>query len=352
MKRHNCLWNDVVRKDNIILAYKKARRGKGDRRCVKEFDLDFDANIKKIRLSLVNKTFTTSRYQEKIIYEPKQRTIYILPFDPDRIVQHALMNVLEPLIDSRLFYHSYACRPGKGIHRGAQLTMRYVYRNKYCLKCDVSKFYPSVNHAVMMEIIERIISDRHVLWLIDDIVNSIDGETNLPIGNYMSQWLGNLYLDKLDRFVKEEFHTKDYVRYCDDFLLFGDDKHILFHQALELQSFMKEELKMTLSKCSLFPVSHGVDFLGYRYFKDKILVRKRTAKEIKKRVAMLYHMFHNNLAPLEHIYGSLQSTLGWLKWANSYNLKVAVDIYKLADEVRSLLDSEKSEASIAHGKEV
>lgn len=333
MKRHNCLWNDVVRKDNIVLAYKKARKGKGDRNCVHVFEENFDANIKRIRLSLVNKTFRTSRYQEKTIYEPKERTIYILPFDPDRIVQHALMNVVEPLIDPRMFYHSYSCRPGKGIHKGAQVTMRYVYRNDYCLKCDVSKFYPSVNHDIMMDIVERIISDKHVLWLIDDVVNSIDGETNLPIGNYMSQWLGNLYLDKLDHLVKDVFHTKDYIRYCDDFLLFGNNKHELFDFGQEIQHFMKETLKMKLSKCELFPTSHGVDFLGYRYFKDKILVRKTTAKAMKKRVATLYHEFHNGLSSPEHIYGSLQSTLGWLKWANSYNLKVALDIYKLADQV-------------------
>lgn len=334
LKRYNNLWKHVVDFDNVFLGYKKARKSKGHRIEIIIFERDLEKNLLNIQKSLTEKTFHTATYKVKKIFEPKERDIFILPFNPDRVIQHCLMNVVEPLFDKRLYEHSYACRPGKGIHKGYEYTIRAVYHNTYCLKCDVSKFYPSISHDIMYEIIESIFKDKDILWLFEDIIYSIDGEKNIPIGNYVSQWLGNLYLDEMDKLIKHKLGYKDYVRYCDDFILFDNDKSRLNEAALFINEYLTNERNLRMSKCDLFPTSHGVDFLGYRFFKDKILVRKSTAKNMKKRIKQLFYQF-NHGGDLEHIRGSLMSTLGWLKWANTYNFKLANDVYKLEWLVRN-----------------
>lgn len=149
MKRHGDLYSEICDIENLRLAYQKARKGKNWQNTIKDFDKNAEGNLLKIQKSLINKTFRTSGYRTKIIHEPKDRTIYILPFNPDRIVQHALMNIIEPIWEGLFIHNSYACRVGKGIHAGSRKTMEYIRRNKYCLKCDISKFYPSMKHDIL-----------------------------------------------------------------------------------------------------------------------------------------------------------------------------------------------------------
>jgi RNA-directed DNA polymerase len=331
MKRHGNLFEQIVDLDNIYLAYRKARKGKGWQDTVKSFERNLDENILSIRDSLINKTFTTSPYKTKTIYEPKQRVVYKLPFNPDRIVQHALMNVIEPIWDRMFIFDSYACRQGKGIHAGSKRTMEFVRRNRYCLKCDVSKFYPSVDHDILFEIVQRKIKCKGTLWLFEDIIYSFPGGKNVPIGNYTSQWFGNLYLNELDQLLKHQYHIRDYIRYCDDFLLFHDDKKYLGEMAKVIEDFLWERLQLQFSKCDLFPVSRGVDFLGYRHFKDYILVRKSTAKRVKKRLKRLPVLLEKGIITPEQYRSSLASTMGWLKWANSYNLRNSLGIDNLME---------------------
>jgi retron-type reverse transcriptase len=184
MRRHGNLWQKIISAENIALAHYNAARHKTSMFNVKKFAENLDENLERVRLSLVNKTFTTSRYTEKIVYEPKQRIIYVLPFAPDRIVQHALMNILLPIWDNLFINDSYACRQGKGIHAGSVRTMEYVRRNKYVLKCDISKFYPSINQEILFDIIKHKIKCPDTLWLIEDIIHSFPGGKNVPIGNY------------------------------------------------------------------------------------------------------------------------------------------------------------------------
>jgi len=326
MKRHGNLFSNIADLDNIYKAYRSARKGKGWQNTVKEFEKYLDVNLNKIQQRLVNKTFQTSPYKTKIIHEPKKRIIYRLPFNPDRIVQHALMNLIEPIWDKLFIYDSFACRKGKGIHAGSRRTMEFVRRNKYCLKCDISKFYPSINHDILFEIVKRKIKCKDTLWLIKDIIYSISGGVNVPIGNYTSQWFGNLYLNEIDQFIKHNFHIKDYIRYCDDFILFHDDKKFLGEMVGVIEKFLKEKLQLKLSKCDLFPVSRGVDFLGYRHFRSYVLVRKSTAKRVKKRLKKMPTLLAKNKISIRQYKSSLASTMGWLKWSNSYNLRKRLQI--------------------------
>jgi len=334
MKRHGKLWERITDIENLYDAYRRARKGKSWQNKVKRFESNLDVNLAHIRKVLLDKTFATSSYVEKIIYEPKMRTIYKLPFSPDRIVQHALMNVLEPIWSKLFISDSYACLIGRGIHAGSKRAMEFVRRNRYCLKMDISKFYPSVDHDILFEIVKRKIKCTDTLWLIQNIIDSFPGGKNVPIGNYTSQWFGNLYLNELDQFIKHNERVKDYVRYCDDFCLFSNDKGHLNDLAQKIRKFLSENLELALSKCDLFPVSRGVDFLGYRHFPRYILIRKSTVKRVKKRLALFPSLFWAGKISREQIISSIASTLGWLKWANSHNLFLSLGLDSLMEICR------------------
>ena len=316
--------------DNLWTAYRKARKGKTSKSAVKRFDVEPEKRLTKIRSALVSGKFNTSGYETKWVFEPKQRLIYVLPFNPDRIVQHAIMNVIEPIWDSMLISDSYACRSGKAIHAGSKRVMEFVRRYKYCLKCDISKFYPSVDHDILFNIIQRKIKCRRTLELLHNIVYSIGGGKNVPIGNYTSQWFGNLYLNELDQHLKHEYCIKPYVRYCDDFVLFSDDKPFLNNMAHVIKNYVWDKLKLTLSKCDLFPVTQGVDFLGYRHFRNYLLLRKSTAQRIKRRLRLLPLLRERGKISLDSYRSSLASSMGWLKWCNSHNLALKLRIEELA----------------------
>ena len=331
MKRHGNLFDKITSADNLRLAYEKARRGKSRMRNVQRFERDVDGNLERIRRSLLDVTFTTSAYQVKKIHEPKERDIYVLPFAPDRIVQHAVMNILEPIWDALFIDDSYACRTGKGIHAGSLRTMEFVRVYRYVLKCDIAKFYPSIDHDVLYEIVQRKIKCPDTLRLLRDIIYSASGGKNAPIGNYTSQWFCNLYLNELDQLVKHHFKLKGYLRYCDDFCLFHDDKKVLRELAAELRLFLADRLKLTFSKCEVFPASFGVDFLGYRHFRNYILVRKSTASRVKRRLAKLPGLLAAGEITEEQYRSSIASTRGWLKWANTHNLSVALELDRLTE---------------------
>ena len=332
MKRYGDLYHKITDLDNIRSAYEKARKGKRWQRTVRNFEANLEDNLLQIQKMLVDKTYKTSAYETKMIHEPKERLIYKLPFAPDRIVQHAIMNIIEPIWESFFINESYACRKGKGIHAGSKKTMEFVRRNIYCLKGDMSKFYPSMNHDVLYNIICRKIKDKYVLELLKNIIYSIGGETNIPIGNYTSQWMGNLYLNELDQRVKHVYKIKDYIRYCDDFLLFSNDKVLLKNVLADMEIYIDRELKLKMSKKDIFQVSRGVDFLGYRHFRKYILVRKSTVKRVTKRLKKLPYMYKKGKITTEQYRSSLASTNGWLKWANSYNLRQKLNLDSLLKE--------------------
>lgn len=329
MRRHGDLWTKILDKDNIYAAYEAARKGKRWQNTVQRFENDLDQNLERIRQSLLHKSFTTSPYKEKMIYEPKKRIIYKLPFSPDRIVQHALMNVIEPIWDALFIKDSYACRKQKGIHAGSRRTMELVRKYRYCLKLDIRKFYPCVDHDILYEIIRKKIKCPDTLWLLKDIVYSYPGGKNVPIGNYTSQWFGNLYLNEMDQWLKQQHRVKAYLRYCDDFCLFHNEKPWLNEMAGKIERFLADRLALQLSKCDLFPVSRGVDFLGYRHFPRYVLVRKRTKKRIQKRLRDLPRMLRKGAISSESYRSSIASTLGWLKWANAYHLRKCLKIDEL-----------------------
>lgn len=331
MKRHGNLYKDIIKRDNIELAFRKARKGKSWQNTIKKFENDYDKNITHIQNVLERKQFKSSEYKIKEIYEPKYRTIYILPFNPDRIVQHALMNIIEPIWDNLFYFHSYACRKGKGQHKGSRKCMEYVRKYDYCLKMDISKFYPSINKEILMNIIKQKIKCRSTINLLSEIINSTNGTTNVPIGNYTSQWFGNLYLNELDKFIKHSLKIKPYIRYCDDFCIFSNYSYELNTCRNKIVKYLNKNLQLSLSKYSIFPVSQGVDFLGYRHFRNKILLRKSTAKRVKRRMKLIPDLYKQGKISKSYIISTIASTEGWLKWANTHNFKESLNLNNLKE---------------------
>ena len=323
MKTFNSLWEKFISEDNFELALHDSQLGKKKQKQVIEFNKNPKENLEKIRQNVINGKFHTSEYKSMIIFEPKKRVIYKLPYNPDRIVQHAVMNVLRPILEGMFIYDSYACVEGKGQMRASRRCSQFVRRNNYCLKCDIHHFYPSINHDILSQMLHKKIKDEKFMQIVDDIIYSFEGETNAPIGNYTSQWFGNFYLTFLDYYVKQELHIKDYLRYCDDFILFSNDKNYLHDCRKKIEIFLQNTLKLTYSKAYVFNTKQGVDYCGYRTFGKYILLRKSTSKRLKQRVTKVYINYTEDKRN-----ASIASTLGWLKHCNSYNLKKSLGLVK------------------------
>ena len=330
MKRYKHLWDDFISMENLELAAKKAVRSKKNKPETKYFLKHRAQLLAKLQEMLKTGSFKTSEYRVRKIYEPKERYIYILPLYPDHIVHHALINILGPIWQKSFIKDSYACIPGKGLHKASVAIMNFVRRNKYVLQCDIRKFYPSINHQIMFDIIKKKIADVRLLDVLRDIIWSCGDETNLPIGNLTSQWMGNVYMNELDHFVKEELRCRDYIRYCDDFCLFANDKKTLHKYERILRQFLCDRLGLVFSKSVIRTVENGVPFIGYRHFKKFILLRQYGVKKIRKNI--LHIASYNDKSALAS--GRLDAYHGWIKWCCCYNL-----LSKLCDKIKRICPS-------------
>lgn len=316
MKTYKNLWDDFISIENFELAVKKAVKSKKKNKQTKFFLEHKDELLKKLRDDLQNDRYENSKYRIFYVFEPKKREIYELPLYPDHIVHHALINVLGPIWQKRFIKDSYACIPGRGIHSAAQRAMLFVKKNKYVLQCDVRKFYPNIDHNIMMDIVARKIHDRKILRLLKKIVFSLPGGKNLPIGNLTSQWMGNLYLTELDLFVKHKLKCANYLRYSDDFCIFHNDKKILNAIKVDVKSFIEQNLNLKLSK-AIIKQTEGMIFVGFRLFNHFILLRQRTVKKIKKRIRLF---FVRNVRS-DSVRSSIASMMGLMLWAKTFNLR-------------------------------
>lgn len=319
MKTYKHLWDQFISKENFDVAVKKAVKSKKNKKYTQKFLQNQDVLLERLRQDLIHDDFKTSKYHIFHVFEPKKREIYELPLYPDHIVHHALINVLGPIWKKRFITDSYACIPGRGVHSAIQKTMILVKKNKYVLQCDIRKFYPSINHEIMMNIISKKIRDRKILRLLYKIVFSLPGGKNLPIGNLTSQWMGNVYLTELDFYIKHVLKCRNYVRYSDDFCIFHNDKEFLVRLIEPLRQFLRENLDLEMSK-SILKQSRGLNFIGYRLFGNFILLRRRVIRKIHKRIQKIVLTRTKNT----HTKSSLASTRGIMSWANTYNLQKKV----------------------------
>lgn len=307
MKRHGNIYHKIISLENLILADKKARKGKKKQKDLIKFDKNKTENILSLHNELLNKTYTTSQYTRFVIFEPKRREISKLPYK-DRIVHHAVIAHIGPILTKSFISQTYSCIKGRGIHKCLR-DLRFALkkdRPKYCLKIDINKFYPSINCDILKILLRKKFKDRDLLWLLDDIIDSTNG---IPLGNYTSQWFGNFYLNEFDHWIKEIKKIKHYFRYCDDMVILSDDKEYLHKLKNEIEEFLYSNLKLKLSNYQVFLIeSRGIDFLGYRCFYDYTLLRDL----IKKRFIKMLRTNPNKR--------SINSYMGWCKFANTNRL--------------------------------
>ncbi len=309
MKRFGHLFDQVCSMENLQLADARARKGKAWQYGVRIHDHNKEFNLATMQAALQGKTYSTSPYTVFKVYEPKERDVFRLPYFPDRITHHAIMNVLEPMFISHFTRDTYSCIKGKGIHgalRQVTKALRDVPGTQYCLKLDIKKFYPSIDHDILKSLLLRKIKDQDLLWLLDEIIDSAPG---VPIGNYLSQYFANYYLSFFDHWIKEVKGCRYYFRYADDLVFLSSSKESLHRLLAEIKIYLQENLKLEIKgNYQIFPVAaRGIDFLGYRSFHTHILLRKTIKKSFARAV-------HKNRA------ASIASYWGWAKHCSSNHL--------------------------------
>ena len=319
MKRYGNLFEKIYDFENLISAHRNARKGKTHYRDVEMVDSDPDYYLSNIQRMIIEKTYKTSKYKTFTkIDKGKEREIFALPYYPDRIIQWAIVQVLEPIWMNTFIKGTYSSLKGRGIH-AALADIKHDLRNgndtKYCLKFDIKKYYPSIDHEILKRIVRKKIKDVNVLSLLDEIIDSTSG---VPIGNYLSQFFGNLYLNDLDHWIKEEKRCKYYYRYCDDIVILLSNKETLQELFYEIEHYLTENLKLKIKEnYQIFPTNvRGVDFVGYRCFSNYTLLRKSTAKNLKRK--MLKLQLFKELTSRDRC--SVGSYLGWIKWCDGNRL--------------------------------
>lgn len=318
MKRIGNLFEKICSIENLQLADEKARKGKLRTYGVIEHDKNREANILKLREALLNGTFHTSKYDVFTIYEPKEREIYRLPYFPDRILHHAIMNVLEPIWVSTFTADTYSCIKNRGIHAAAKKVKQALREDPkgttFCLKLDIRKFYPSINHDVLKSVLRRKLKDNRLLCLLDEIIDSADG---VPIGNYLSQYFANLYLTYFDHWIKEKKRVKYYFRYADDIVMLASDKSYLHSLLDEIKAYMGDLKLEVKGNWQVFPVAaRGIDFVGYVFFHTHTKMRKGIKKTFCRRLAKI----NKRKRPLSEK-DFKQAICPWWGWAKSCDSK-------------------------------
>ena len=317
-KRYKHLLEQISDIDNIRLAYKKAVKG-GNRYTVShlKFKENLEANLYLIQQQLKNEVYKHGEYHTFKVYEPKERVISSLPFK-DRVVQHAINNIVEPIFEKGFYKTSYACRKNKGTHTGVksvQASIRKTIKNGavYYLKMDFSKYFHSINIDILFKEVCRKISDKRVVTLLRGFAG--DFKTGIPIGNLLSQLFANIYGHIFDRFVKTKLRMKNYFRYMDDTVIVCNSKSELVAVQRKLALFSKLYMKLRFSKWYINALSKPLNFLGYRITDNYKLIRKDSVIRAKRKIKK--HLLQEDLEKLKMF---LASWSGHLRSADSWNL--------------------------------
>lgn len=344
MKRFGFLWDKIISFENLLLAYKKARKGKQNRDDVALFGLNLEKELFQLQQELRNKTYCPGMYRIFTIYERKPRQISAAPFR-DRVVHHALMNIVEPLIDKRFIFDSYACRKGKGVHKAVDRYQKWSRHYAYVLKMDISRYFPSIDQVIVKKQLARLIKDPHVLALFDvileqspkfpvealsyfpddDLLTPLERRTGIPIGNLTSQFLANLYMNDFDHFVKEKLQAKAYFRYVDDFMLLSNSKKQLHEWKYKIEDYLISlRLKVHPRKVNIFSVYEGVDVLGYRVFPAYRLLRNDNGHRFIRRLKGFTKAYANGDMQWDDFNPSVQSWIGHATQANTFGLRETI----------------------------
>ncbi|BBC22441.1 RNA-directed DNA polymerase [Pseudanabaena sp. ABRG5-3] len=306
MKRHGNLYSQIISFENLLLAAKKAQKGKRYRDNVLAFNFHLESELLQLQTELLDQTYHPQGYRTFQIHEPKPRLISAAPYR-DRVVHHALCNIIVPLIESSFIPDSYSNRIGYGTHRAIRRFTHFVRSSEYVLQCDIQKYFPSIDREILKNILRQKIKCPQTIWLIDliidnsndqipvfdyftgdDLLTPITRHRGLPIGNLTSQFFANLYLNNFDHFVKEDLKIKKYIRYVDDFAFFGSDLLELSQVRHSIENYLGAlRLKIHPIKSQIFETKQGANFLGFRIFPTHIRVRNNNLRLARNRIHRL-----------------------------------------------------------------
>ncbi|MCF8313431.1 MAG: RNA-directed DNA polymerase [Saprospiraceae bacterium] len=352
MKTFNHLFEKIGSWDNLLLAAKKTRKGKAWKQDAVNFHFRLENELLQLQQELQAKTYRPGVYRTFFIHDPKLRMISAAPYR-DRVVHHALCNVIEPIFEKTFIHDSYANRQGKGSHKAIERYQAFAKQNKYVLKCDIRKFFPSVDHEILKREIRRKICCKDTLWLVDLIIDNSNPQEEhdvwfpgddfsepskrrggLPIGNLTSQFWANVYLNGFDHYIKDELGVKGYVRYVDDFVLFSNDKQKL-HQLKVLVKHFLATLRLIYhpDKTQVHSTVGGVPFLGFRVYPYHRVAKKQHVKRYKRRLRKSMEERQLRQLQPDKLECRLNSWLGHVRFGQSQRLEMQVVRYLWAHGV-------------------
>jgi len=340
MKRRRNLWSQIVNFPNLLHAAQKAQQGKRSQPNVALFNLNLEHNLFQILQELVEGTYQPGPYNSFHILEPKPRMISAAPYR-DRVVHHALCNIIAPILENSMIEDSYANRIGKGTHRAVERYDRFARHYPFVLKCDIKKFFPSIDHDILKVELGKKIACKQTRWLCeliidnsnpqekhlayfpgDDLFSPIKRRRGLPIGNLTSQLWGNYYLNAMDHYIKEKLHCRAYLRYVDDFVIFGHSTQELWEIKHQIEVFLQGyRLILHERKSRVYRCSEGVTFLGYRMFPGFRLLPSVNVRKLRKRTRQNVRAYFNGEIPLCQFTSSLQGWEGHALRANTWRLR-------------------------------
>ncbi|HIF9400268.1 TPA: reverse transcriptase domain-containing protein [Photobacterium damselae] len=329
-----CLYEQIYDFDNLLSAAYSCKRGKSKKKATLKFFSDLEENLIQLQNELVWGMYKVGEYHHFYVFEPKRRLISAPTFK-DRVVQRAIYNVIEPIFDKSFIFDSYACRRGKGTHKGADRAQSFIRKvqhqsgRAFALKADIYHYFSSIDHSVLKTLLERRIKCPRTLALLSHVIDASPSEmlgVGIPLGNLTSQVFANVYLHELDRFVKHYLKVTCYVRYMDDFVIIHQDKRYLYRCKLAIEGYLARNLRLcTNSKTQVFPISttngRALDFLGYRIYGSHRLLRKSSVNTIRTKLKKYRIRYKAGDMSMKEINAHINSWLGHAKHANSYGLR-------------------------------
>lgn len=336
MRVYHNLYSECITIEKLFQAWEEFAKGKRKKQDVIFFERFLEDNLFKLFFELKNKSYKHGEYKSFFVRDPKVRHIH-KAFVKDRIVHHLVSKILEHIFDPTFYIHSYSCRKDMGTHKAVKafikLTRKISGNNSssfFVLKCDVKKFFATVDHQILLDILKTKIKDPDFISLLEKVIDSFVSEYTLdpqipkgmPIGNLTSQLFANIYLDPLDQFLKHKLKVPHYIRYADDFVILSDDKYYLESLIPKIKQFLESDLKLSLhpNKIHIFNYYLGIDFLGYIVFPHFVLPRAKNKKRMFQKIYKEIQKVKQNGLGNENVNQTLQSYLGYLSHANAFNL--------------------------------
>lgn len=335
MKIYRNLFYNMVSMENVLKAWDEFKKEKREKLDVQIFEMRLEDNLFRLHRDLINKRYQHGKYTGFFIRDPKIRLINKTEVR-DRIVHHLIFQCLNPIFEPTFIPDSYSCRKEKGTHKAVkklQIFARKInqtYGRCFVLKCDIKKFFPTIDHQILYDVIARRIKDTNVLWLIKIIIESFSSEFSgdkelkgAPIGNLTSQLFANIYLNELDQFIKQKLKARHYIRYTDDFVILHQNLDFLLKIKEKIENFLKTKLKLSLhpDKVSIRKYRQGIDFLGYVALPKACVLRPKTKRRIFKKLKQKVQQFKDGETKERTLTQSFNSYLGVLSHAESYKLE-------------------------------